>query len=63
MNTSKHHKKAKIRPVLFIDHLSDEFGLIEKNNAKSQSDISERDKIALTLIASIIVEIVIKEYL
>lgn len=56
-------KKSKLQPVLLIDHLSSDFGTINKNDAENDKKIRESDKILLTLIASVVVEIVIREEL
>ncbi|WDF80771.1 hypothetical protein PQ469_12210 [Mucilaginibacter sp. KACC 22773] len=56
-------KQKGIKPSLIIDKLSDKFGSAVKNRKKRDSQIAEDEKILLTLIAQIIVDIIIKEEL
>jgi hypothetical protein len=59
-------KKSKpgIKPILIIDELPETFGSSSyRNSKKQQNKISEEEKIILTLIANVIVEIVLKEEL
>lgn len=63
MNTFNKEKKAKLKPILLIDHLSKEFGIIENNYQKMDKKVTKSEEILLTLIASAIVEIIIREEL
>jgi hypothetical protein len=63
MNTPNDKKKAKLKPVLLIDNLSKEFGIIENNDEKKDKKVTKSEEILLTLIASVIVEIIIREEL
>lgn len=63
MNMLNDKKKAKLKPVLLIDHLSKEFGIIDNNDGKKDRKVTESEEVLLTLIASVIVEIVIREEL
>ena len=56
-------KKTGLRPVLIIDQLSKDFGKANIKSQKNVPKISEEEKILLTLIARIIVDIIIKEEL
>jgi len=56
------NKKRSLKPVLIIDKLTKDFGKASKRRKKVQ-DISENEKVLLTMIAKVIVEIIIKEEL
>ncbi|MNK41367.1 hypothetical protein D3C87_600290 [compost metagenome] len=55
--------KKRRRPLLILDRLPENFGNQLKNNKKNNYKLSHDEKILLTLIARIIVEIFIKEEL
>ncbi|WP_316844472.1 hypothetical protein [Pedobacter psychrodurus] len=56
--------KTRIKPILIIDELPETFGSSSyRNNKKLQNKISEEEKILLTLIANVIVEIALREEL
>lgn len=61
---SKTDIKNILKPILIVEELPKTFGssLYRKNN-KQQSKITEEEKIMLTLIANIIVEIALMEEL
>ncbi|RZK26785.1 MAG: hypothetical protein EOO43_01780 [Flavobacterium sp.] len=61
---SKTDIKNILKPILIVEELPKTFGssLYRKNN-KQQSKITEEEKIKLTLIANIIVEIALMEEL
>jgi hypothetical protein len=63
MDTQNKKIEAKLKPVLLIDHLSKEFGIIDNNDGKKDKKVTKSEEVLLTLIASVIVEIVIREEL
>lgn len=62
MKASKDEKTAH-RPLLIVDRMSENFSKPLKNNRKNNSKLSQNEKILLTLIARIIVEIYLSEEL
>jgi hypothetical protein len=56
--------KNILKPILIVEELPKTFGSnLYRNNNKKQSKITEEEKIMLTLIANIIVEIALREEL
>lgn len=61
---SKAGIKYVIKPILIVEELPKTFGSsFYRNSKKQRSRISEEEKIMLTLIANIIVEIALREEL
>jgi len=61
---TKTKSKNTIKPILLIEELPGTFGSgLYRNSKKRRSKISEEEKIMLTLIANIIVELALKEEL
>jgi hypothetical protein len=57
-------KKSKtgMKPILMIDELPETFGSSSYRNMKKQENkITDEEKILLTLIANVIVEIILRE--
>lgn len=50
-------------PILLVDNLTESFGDIDKDNKKNPMELTENERIMLTLIAKTMVEIIIKEEL
>jgi len=62
MNPFEKQKKG-LRPVLIIDHLTKDFGLKPEKGKRQKKEINKNEKVILTLIARVIVEIIIREEL
>jgi len=61
---SKTDIKNILKPILIVEELPETFGSsLYRNNNKQPNNISEKEKIMLTLIANIIVEIALREEL
>ena len=58
------NKKSKgLVPILIVDNLSSDFGSNKGHSSKKEPEITENEKVLLTLIAQVIVDIIIKKEL
>lgn len=55
--------QKKLYPVLIVDNLPKSFGKIDKNNTDIDKILSQNEKVLLTLIARIFIEITLNEEL
>ncbi len=59
----KDEKRGNLYPILIVDNLPKDFGNIDKNNKVDAEKLTDSERILLTLIAKIIVEITLNEEL
>lgn len=59
----KKNKSKRSHPVLIVDNLPKSFGSIKKNDTNKKSNITENERILLTLLAGIMIEIILNEEL
>lgn len=63
-NLKNQDVKKRIRPVLLVENISQSFGRSHYKKSKNNNhEVSDEEKILLTLIANVIVEIIIMEEL
>lgn len=63
MSSKNKHQPSISKPILVVEHLTQDFGIPKQNPEESEKYINKNEENLLTLIANVIVEIILKEEL